>query len=94
MRKYAQTIRVSTFCKDMHILAPNSMARCVLYRYVQARTSPTTSLTRLRLDGILLCEAVSRSATFTPERAGLWRVKMRLTLSITFAWDTSTARAN
>lgn len=62
-------------------IALSSTARCVLYRYGQARTSPTPPLTHLRFDGILLCEAVSRSATFTPKRKGLWPVKMRLRLS-------------
>ncbi len=51
---------------------------------VPVRASPhqsNTALTHLRFDGILLCEAVSRSATFTPKRKGLWPVKMRLRLS-------------
>ncbi|BBE76346.1 hypothetical protein MRY16398_14020 [Phytobacter sp. MRY16-398] len=32
----------------------------MLYRYGQARTSPTPPLTHLRFDGILLCEADGR----------------------------------
>ena len=50
----------------------------MLYRYGQARTSPTPPLTHLRFDGILLCEAVSRSAIFTPKRKGLWPVKIAI----------------
>lgn len=41
-------------------IALSSTAGCVLYRYGQARTSPTPPLTHLRFDGILLCEADGR----------------------------------
>ncbi|WP_441768130.1 plasmid mobilization protein [Klebsiella pneumoniae] len=43
----------------------------MLYRYGQARTSPPPPLTRLRLDGILLCEADGRCRV-SPIALGVW----------------------
>ena len=42
---------------ELHLIAYIETARCVLYGYGQARPRPTPPLIRLRLNGILLCEA-------------------------------------